>query len=68
MNDFESLYIRILQYLLAKDVFLQEQKYAKEKSLYRKNPHPDDIFDYWVAHIKYECWQEISGDVWKLLK
>lgn len=68
MNEDEARVMRLIQYLLAKDVFLKQHIIDRQKRAQRKNPHPDDIFSLWYSLIKLEIWEEISGEVWKLLK
>ena len=68
MNEDEARVIRVYQYLLAKDVFLKQQIIDRQKRAQRKNPHPDDIFSLWFSLIKLEIWEEISGELWTLIK
>lgn len=68
MNEDEARIIRIYQYLLAKDVLLKQQIIDRQKLAYRKNPHADDIFSFWFSLIRLEIWEEILGEIWKLIK
>lgn len=68
MNEDQARVMRVYQYLLAKDVFLKQQIIDLQKRAQRKYPHPDDIFSLWYSLIKLEIWEEIAGEVWKLIK
>lgn len=68
MNEDQARIVRIYQYLLSKDVFLKQQIIDRQKRAQRKNPQPDDIFSLWYALIKLQIWEEIAGEVWKLIK
>lgn len=68
MNEDQARLIRIYQYLLSKDVALKRIIGQCEKNVRRKNPFPDDVFDYWYSMIRLEFWQEIAGELWNLLK
>ena len=57
-----------IQYLLSKDVFLKQQIIDRQQRAQRKIPHPDDVFSLWYAMIKLEIWEEIAGEVWKLIR
>lgn len=68
MNEDQARIIRIYQYLLSKDVFLKQQIIERQQRAQRKNPHPDDIFSLWFSLIKLEIWEEIAGELWKLIR
>lgn len=68
MNEDQARIIRIYQYLLSKDVFLKQQIINKEMRTSKKNPHPEDVFALWYSMIKLEIWEEIAGEIWKLIK
>ena len=68
MNDEQAVFVRIFQYLLAKESFLKQQIYNKEKLILRKNVSQEDIFDYWVALLKFDIWKDFAGDIWNLFK
>ena len=68
MNEDQARVMRVYQYLLAKDVFLKQQIIDRQKRAQRKHPHLDDIFALWYSLIKLEIWEEISGEIWKLLQ
>lgn len=68
MNDDEAKIVRLYQYLLTKEVVLKQQVQDRERRLRRKNPHPDDVFSYWMSLLRLEFWSQISGEVWNLIK
>ena len=68
LNEDQARVMRIYQYLLAKDVFLKQQIIDLQKRAHRKNLDSDDIFSLWYSLIKLEIWEEIAGEIWKLIK
>ena len=68
MNEDESRIIRIYQYLLSNDVYIKDRIYQTERRAICKNASKDDIFAYWLAKVRLECWEEFAEEVWKLLR
>lgn len=68
MNEDEARLVRLYQYLLSKEVSLQQTIQDIEKLLRRRNPLPEDVFAFFVALLRLEIWQEFSGEVWNLIK
>lgn len=68
MTDDEAKVIRLYQYFLTKEVMLKQQIQDKELRIRRKNPHPDDVFAFWLSLFRLDCWEQFSGEVWNLIK
>lgn len=68
MNDYESLIVRLYQYLLAKDVLIKQDIINYENQFQKKKKTADDIFKYYLAMKRLEFWKEISDELWKLIQ
>lgn len=68
MNNEQATIVRIYEYLLSKDVQIKQVLVDKRWGIQKKYPHSRDIYDYLIACITLEVWEEIAGDIWKLIK
>ena len=68
MNDDQARIVRLYQYLLSKDVFIKNSIIDREKLIRRKNLYPDDFLALYLLYMELEIWQNLSREVWKLIK
>ena len=68
MNEYESLIVRLYQYLLAKDVLIKQDIITYENQIQKKKKTADDIFNYYLSLKRLEFWKEISDELWKLIQ
>ena len=68
MNEDQARIMRIYQYLLSKDVQVKQEKIDKCWMCRKVNITSSEIIEYLVAYIKAEFWEEIAGELWKLIR
>lgn len=68
MNEDEARLVRIVQYLLSKDVHLKQELTNRERYTRCKDARSYDIYCYLLSFLKYEFFKEFMNELWKLMK